>query len=61
MCHKVGYIFALVLLTSKVGGQNLHGLHTYLRAAHTCIPLIIYLAMAFHGNTKYVILNGMLK
>ena len=31
----------------------------YLRATHTRIPLIIYVAMAFHGNTKYIILNGM--
>ena len=59
MCHWIGSIFTLVSLTSKVSDQNPHGLHTYLRAAHTCIPLIIYVAMAFHGNTKYVILNGM--
>ena len=61
VCHKIGRIFTLVSLMSKVGDQNPNGLHMYLRATHTRIPSIIYVAMAFRGNTRYVILNGMLK
>ena len=35
--------------------------YLFMGRTHTHIPLIIYVAIAFHGNTKYVILIGMLK
>ena len=43
-----------VLLTSRVDDQNLLMGHTHTNS-------VIYVAMAFHRNRRYVILNGMLK